>query len=257
MADVGVCERAKQAHGLRAQRSGGAAAVDDNRRRAIANHLGRTSRNLGDRKIDRARNVHRRKRFGRQYVHEYDAAGSQRADELVTSYRGKTVQRGGRRGHQSIIARRMDCPIAAHYVFQAEARAPGRLRAVARFDFAHPFQRPGRGGIFQFNLSSGFQTLDRRFFISRNACGSKPAAIRFREDVRRQLVVAVPEKGRVASIAGGGKTIPNRDGPPAGATDRADHFAAVTVPVLARQYKRRRVLTPGRRAMYPFIRLYG
>jgi hypothetical protein len=28
--------------------------------------------------------------------------------------------------------------------------------AVAQFDFAHPFQRPGRGWIFQFNLSPGF-----------------------------------------------------------------------------------------------------
>jgi len=27
---------------------------------------------------------------------------------------------------------------------------------VAQFDFAHPFQRPGRGWIFQFNLSPGF-----------------------------------------------------------------------------------------------------
>jgi outer membrane protein assembly factor BamA len=28
--------------------------------------------------------------------------------------------------------------------------------AVGQFDFAHPFQRPGRGWIFQFNLSPGF-----------------------------------------------------------------------------------------------------
>jgi Tol biopolymer transport system component len=28
--------------------------------------------------------------------------------------------------------------------------------AVAQFDFAHPFQRPGRGWVFQFNLSPGF-----------------------------------------------------------------------------------------------------
>jgi hypothetical protein len=27
---------------------------------------------------------------------------------------------------------------------------------VGQFDFAHPFQRPGRGWIFQFNLSPGF-----------------------------------------------------------------------------------------------------
>ena len=28
--------------------------------------------------------------------------------------------------------------------------------AVGQFDFSHPFQRPGRGWIFQFNLSPGF-----------------------------------------------------------------------------------------------------
>jgi outer membrane protein assembly factor BamA len=27
---------------------------------------------------------------------------------------------------------------------------------IGQFDFAHPFQRPGRGWIFQFNLSPGF-----------------------------------------------------------------------------------------------------
>jgi hypothetical protein len=28
--------------------------------------------------------------------------------------------------------------------------------AVGEFDFSHPFQRPGRGFVFQFNLSPGF-----------------------------------------------------------------------------------------------------
>jgi len=28
--------------------------------------------------------------------------------------------------------------------------------AVGQFDFSHPFQRPGRGFVFQFNLSPGF-----------------------------------------------------------------------------------------------------
>ena len=28
--------------------------------------------------------------------------------------------------------------------------------AIGEFDFAHPFQRPGRGWVFQFNLSPGF-----------------------------------------------------------------------------------------------------
>jgi hypothetical protein len=28
--------------------------------------------------------------------------------------------------------------------------------AVGQFDFAHPFQRPGSGWLFQFNLSPGF-----------------------------------------------------------------------------------------------------
>ena len=28
--------------------------------------------------------------------------------------------------------------------------------AVGQFDFSHPFQRPGRGMVFQFNLSPGF-----------------------------------------------------------------------------------------------------
>jgi len=28
--------------------------------------------------------------------------------------------------------------------------------AVAQFDFAHPFQRPGKGWVFQFNLAPGF-----------------------------------------------------------------------------------------------------
>ena len=28
--------------------------------------------------------------------------------------------------------------------------------AVGQFDFSHPFQRPGRGWIFQFNLSPGW-----------------------------------------------------------------------------------------------------
>jgi outer membrane protein assembly factor BamA len=28
--------------------------------------------------------------------------------------------------------------------------------AIGQFDFAHPFQRPGRGWVFQFNLSPGF-----------------------------------------------------------------------------------------------------
>jgi hypothetical protein len=28
--------------------------------------------------------------------------------------------------------------------------------AVGEFDFSHPFQRPGRGWVFQFNLAPGF-----------------------------------------------------------------------------------------------------
>jgi hypothetical protein len=28
--------------------------------------------------------------------------------------------------------------------------------AVGQFDFSHPFQRPGHGFVFQFNLSPGF-----------------------------------------------------------------------------------------------------
>jgi outer membrane protein assembly factor BamA len=45
---------------------------------------------------------------------------------------------------------------------QAVSSAGAALRvnvfnfAVAEFDLSHPFQRPGKGWVFQFNLSPGF-----------------------------------------------------------------------------------------------------
>ena len=83
VADVGVAELVKQAHGLRAERSGRAPAVGDDRRVAIAEHVAGAVRDVGDRQVDRAGNVHRRERLRREHVDQRDAAVAKRANQLV------------------------------------------------------------------------------------------------------------------------------------------------------------------------------
>ena len=83
MANVRIAQILKQAHGLRAERSGRAAAVGDDPGASIRQKFGRPERDVGNRKVDRARNVPRGERLGRQHVDEREAVRAQAADELV------------------------------------------------------------------------------------------------------------------------------------------------------------------------------
>jgi hypothetical protein len=96
MSNVGVSEFSQQADRLLPERSGRAAAVGDDVGVTIGQNLRRAARNVGDRQTDRAGEVHRRERFGRQDVDERNPAPSQQSDELVP--RDRRRRAAGRRG---------------------------------------------------------------------------------------------------------------------------------------------------------------
>ena len=94
VADVRVAEVEEQADGLRTERSRRAAAVGDDGRSTIRKQRVALPRQVDDRHVDRARDVHGGERFRRQHVDQRDAARSQRLNELVA----RNFRRAGARG---------------------------------------------------------------------------------------------------------------------------------------------------------------
>ena len=93
MPDVRVAKASQQADRLLAERSGGTAAVGDDVGVAIGKKFSGARRDVGNRQVDRAWNVKRDKRFGRQHVDEHDPAVAHRTDELGARNRRRTTVR--------------------------------------------------------------------------------------------------------------------------------------------------------------------